>query len=138
MRVSLAYPESHHLRMTSEPSGRLYSAVTKYWPKIAASLVGAADVAPSALSHAALRWLRGQDMSSVPVPVLAGPHGTGPRGLFPVSEDDGPDYREDDCQADAEDEEYGWAERPAATVLGLLLELPATSLLRRHPASVNR
>ena len=25
--------------MTSEPSGRLYSAVTKYWPRIAAGLV---------------------------------------------------------------------------------------------------
>ena len=49
-------------------------------------------------------------MSSVPVPVLVGPHGTGPRGLFPVSEDGSPDYREDDCQADAEDEEGGWAE----------------------------
>jgi len=124
--------------MTEQPSGKLYTAVTKYWPRTAASLVVAAGVAPSALSHAALRWLRGQDRSSVPVPVLVGPHGTGPRGLFPVSEDGSSDYREDDCQADAEDEEDGWANRPAATVLGLLLELPATSLLRRHPVSVNR
>ena len=50
----------------------------------------------------------GQDMSSVPVPVLFGPHGPGIRGLFPVSEDDGPDYREHDCQAYAEDEEGAW------------------------------
>ncbi len=26
--------------MTEQPSGRLYSAVTKYWPRIAAVLVG--------------------------------------------------------------------------------------------------
>ena len=30
---------AHVERMTSEPSGRLYSAVTKHWPRIAAGLV---------------------------------------------------------------------------------------------------
>ena len=72
----------------------------------------------------------------MPVPVLGGPHGTGKGGLFPVSENDGPDYRQDQCQADAEDKDGGWADRSAATVLGLLLKLSSTGLLRRHLASV--
>ena len=68
--------------------------------------------------------------SSVPVPVLGGPHGPGPRGLFLISEDGGPDYRERQCQTDAEDEERGWAEPPAAPVLSLLLKPLPMSLLR--------
>ena len=74
----------------------------------------------------------------MPVPVLGGPHGIGKEGLLPVSENEGPNYRQDQCQADAEDKDGGWADRSAATVLGLLLKLSSTSLLRRHPASVIR
>ena len=66
----------------------------------------------------------------MPMIVLDGPHGTWKGGLFPVSENDGPDCRQNQCQADAENKYGDWAKRPAARVLRLLLTLPATSLLR--------
>ena len=65
----------------------------------------------------------------MPVPVLVGPHGAGKGGLVPVPEYDGPDYRDKQRQADAEDEKGDWAESSAATVLGSLLQLPTTSFL---------
>ena len=37
--------------MTSEPSGRIYSAVTKYWPRIASGLIVVAGVAEVVLGE---------------------------------------------------------------------------------------